>query len=62
MTASESRSWIGDHCANSRIEPINRERACGIIALHAGCEPACLRRISAREYLDNLPDARQRQR
>lgn len=51
MTAGEGGARVEDHCANGRIVPISRERAEGILAIHAGCDSACARKASAAAYL-----------
>lgn len=59
MTIIEPAAWIDDHCRSGRIVPVTRERARGILILHATCEPPCPRSLSARAYLDTLPKNRQ---
>ncbi|MFE3190429.1 hypothetical protein ACFXHA_15550 [Nocardia sp. NPDC059240] len=58
MTMPATTSWIDDHCRNSRIVPITRERAEGIVALHASCTPPCPRQLTARDYLATHPEVR----
>ncbi len=51
MTVTGFGARVEDHCGNARIVPISRERAEGILALHADCDPACPRKVSAAAFL-----------
>ncbi|MFE5285051.1 hypothetical protein ACFRAQ_08780 [Nocardia sp. NPDC056611] len=43
---------VRDGCENARIWPVTRQRAEGILAIHATCDPPCPRVESARSYLE----------
>lgn len=45
-------AWVRDDCEDSRIWPITRQRAEGILAIHATCDPPCPRVESARSHLE----------
>ncbi|MFE3256068.1 hypothetical protein ACFXPS_11760 [Nocardia sp. NPDC059091] len=62
MSGPGTPEWVDDHCGDGRIVPITRERAGGILALHAGCDPHCPRWITARAFLDTLPGERSPER
>lgn len=44
--------WVADGCHNGRIWPVSRQRAEGILVIHATCDPPCPRSESARKYLE----------
>ncbi|MGV9665043.1 hypothetical protein [Nocardia niigatensis] len=46
--------WVADGCHNSRIWPVSRQRAEGILTIHGTCEPPCPRAASARKYLEEV--------
>lgn len=50
-TVSE-RVWVRDNCELGRINPIDIERATGILIIHDGCEPPCPRKAAAQAWID----------
>lgn len=43
--------WVNDDCEKRFVFPIDRERAEGILYIHASCEPPCPRKQTAADYL-----------
>lgn len=52
MATHPTELWVHDSCADPRIWPITRQRAEGILTIHATCDPPCPRAESARSYLE----------
>lgn len=50
-----AEGWVDDGCEDARIYPITRQRAQGILAIHATCDPPCPRVETARQYLEEGP-------
>ncbi|MBF6181341.1 hypothetical protein [Nocardia otitidiscaviarum] len=51
--------WIHDGCEQGGIWPINRQRAEGILSIHASCEPPCPCKQRAARYLEDLDAGRE---
>lgn len=53
MRDGDGSSWVHDDCEKGYVYSIGRERAEGILRIHAPCEPPCPRKRAAREYLES---------
>lgn len=55
MTSIDGKTnWINDDCEKRFVFPLDRERAEGILKIHATCEPSCPRKQTAADYLTSL--------
>ncbi|MEV6280645.1 hypothetical protein [Nocardia sp. NPDC051832] len=43
---------VNDNCGLGKINPIDHERATGILAIHRSCDPPCPRKAAAQAWLD----------
>lgn len=57
MASKSGSKWTGDDCEKRFVYPLDRERAEGIIKIHARCEPPCPRKETAAKYLRNVPQS-----
>lgn len=48
----EMTVWVNDDCEKRFVFPLDRERAEGILTIHASCEPPCPRKQTAVDYLN----------
>lgn len=53
---SGESGWVQDDCGSGYVFPMDRQRAEGILKIHAPCEPPCPRKQTAADYLDGKLD------